>query len=71
MSPLRSLVRSRPYGDPYTEHAVTDIDRESVVSPWNMDDEMRRMIYDGASMGVKYKNILFCSYLEHIFIFFI
>ena len=58
MSPLRSLVRSRPYRDPYTEHAVTDIDRESVVSPWNMDDEMRRMIYDGASMGVKYKNIL-------------
>ena len=45
--PVRSLVRSRPYADPYRVH--DDADKNSVLSSWSMDDNVKRLLYDDQS----------------------
>ncbi|XP_013396199.1 protein JBTS17 isoform X2 [Lingula anatina] len=46
--PLRSLVRPRPYADPYRPVSEPDIsEADSVVSPWSVDEDVKRILYDG------------------------
>ena len=44
--PVASMLRSHPYGDPYSE---ADDDRLSVVSPWSLDEDMKRILGDEVS----------------------
>ena len=56
--PGRSAVRSRPYGDPYTE---ADDDRLSIVSPWSIEEDVRRLLYEEDSiMEVGLKMVCVC-----------
>ena len=42
----RGLRRSRPYGDPYNMQGEDD--SVSDLSPWSVDENMHRLLYDGS-----------------------
>lgn len=42
MSATRSQARSRPYADPYKDRW----DKDSVLSDWSVDEDVRRLLYD-------------------------
>ncbi len=46
-----SQMRARPYGDPYAELEYGDEDesRASVISPWSIDQDVKKLLYDDAS----------------------
>lgn len=50
----RGLMRSRPYRDPYEKaEAEDDNSSTSVVSGWNLDDNMRKIIYDDETSNLE------------------
>ena len=51
----RAVSRQRPYKDPYAPVSQADYDqweRDSVVSAWSMDDDVRHILYDDVASSI-------------------
>ena len=63
--PVRSMVRQRPYADPYSGGMEDEeyYDGDSVMSPWSVDERVKNILYDSTSYERPVSEI--CSWRGH------